>query len=269
MKKITFLLICVITCSTSLFSKDLFSKKDKNFLPEAGDWGISINAEPFLDYFGNFIGGNGTNSAPSIDFLSGNQLIYVKYFKNSQVAYRGGIRLGLDYDRFVTKTPKIPGNDPYITVDDTYSTSNDNIALTAGLEKRFGKTRLQGYYGVDGGLQYAHQVANWSYGNNLTIENPGMQTTKVDNGINLGLGTRAFLGLEYFILPKISLGGEFGWGVYVFYKAEGERVIKRLEGNTVITQQIPVGSTLQFGADNNAGNSIFGPAGSLRICFYL
>jgi hypothetical protein len=29
----------------------------------------------------------------------------------------------------------------------------------------------------------------------------------------IGVGVRAFIGVEYFVAPKVSIGGEFGWGV--------------------------------------------------------
>ncbi|MEA4936675.1 MAG: hypothetical protein VB102_08545 [Paludibacter sp.] len=269
MKKVSILFVCALMCSVNLFAKDFFNKKDKAVLPEAGDWGLSINATPILDYLGNFIGGNGNNNAPTLDFLSGNQLIYIKYFKDNQLAYRGGIRLDFHYDHFVTKTPKAGLNDPFITVDNTQSNRNNTIIMTGGLEKRFGKTRLQGFYGAEGGLMYAHQMTNFTYGNVLYAQNPGPQNTKTDLGINMGLGARAFLGLEYFIFPKISLGGEFGWGVSAIYRTEGERTFEVFESNVVVTKTQPIGSAFIFNSDTNSVNSIFGPMGSLRVSFYL
>ena len=32
------------------------------------------------------------------------------------------------------------------------------------------------------------------------------------NGMNIGLEARAFIGVEYFFAPKMSVGAEFGWG---------------------------------------------------------
>ena len=269
MKKVSFLFVCALMYSVNLYAKDFFNKKDKAVLPEAGDWGLSINATPVFDYLGNFIGGNGNNDAPTLDFLSGDQLIYFKYFKDSQLAYRGGIRLGLHYDNFVTKVPMAGINDPYITVDNTQSNRDNIIIMTGGLEKRFGKTRLQGFYGAEGGLMYAHQVTKFTYGNVLYVQNPGPQNTKIDLGINMGVVARAFLGLEYFIFPKISLGGEFGWGVSAIYRTEGKRTFETLESNVVVTKIQRTGSAFTFNTDNNAGNSIFGPMGSLRVSFYL
>ena len=33
------------------------------------------------------------------------------------------------------------------------------------------------------------------------------------SGRSFGVGLRAFVGCEFFIAPKISLGAEFGWGL--------------------------------------------------------
>jgi len=41
---------------TSAFAQDLTSKKGEPFLPEAGDYAISIDANPFLNYLGTFFG---------------------------------------------------------------------------------------------------------------------------------------------------------------------------------------------------------------------
>ena len=49
---------------TTAFAQDLTSKKGEPILPEAGDWGISTDATPFLNYAGNFFGKSAFNSAP-------------------------------------------------------------------------------------------------------------------------------------------------------------------------------------------------------------
>lgn len=268
MKKVSLFLICCV-CTTALFSQTLQNKKGEVILPEAGDWGISVSADPIFNFIGNLIGSNGQNTSPYLNFLSGNNLIMVKYYKEDKLAYRGGIRLGLGYDREVSKVQQLPLVYPSIYVDNITHTRSSNIVLTAGIEKRFGKTRLQGYYGVEAGLQYNHQSMNKSFGNPLSSNNPGQQMVSADSGVGIGLGARAFIGLEYFIFPKISLGGEFGWGVTAFYRSEGEQVVKYFNANLVQTNIYPTGSVFQFGADNNASSSIFGPMGRIRINFHL
>jgi hypothetical protein len=55
MKKSLTLLALVLGMSGA-FAQDLTSKKGEPFLPEAGDWGLGIDANPFLEYAGNFFG---------------------------------------------------------------------------------------------------------------------------------------------------------------------------------------------------------------------
>ncbi|MEJ0030541.1 MAG: hypothetical protein WDO15_09285 [Bacteroidota bacterium] len=41
----------------------------------------------------------------------------------------------------------------------------------------------------------------------------GARVTEDKQGMNFLVGARGFIGVEYFIIPKISLGGEFGYMV--------------------------------------------------------
>jgi hypothetical protein len=120
------------------------------------------------------------------------------------------------------------------------------FVVGGGLEKRRGHGRLQGFYGGEALFSFEGRSARYyEYGNALTqntdVFNPdvdpndGTYTTNWgDNirngnlqdqvmssgrllesktGTTFGFGVRAFIGAEYFIFPKISLGGEFGWGL--------------------------------------------------------
>ena len=233
---------------TSAFSQDLTSKKGEPILPEAGDYMIGIDANPFLNYIGKI--GSATNVAPSFNFMNGNNMIIGKYFKDAQTAYRVGIRFGIDNQTAskqladVTVTvPIVYPNQPYM-ITDKKTHNQTNIGLSVGIEKRKGKTRLQGFYGADFMIWTSSTKDSYTYGQTI---DPASTTTKVQNanayntsdfGTNLGttnpsilfggtsgrtlskrtgngfgFGLRAFIGAEYFILPKISIGGEFGWGL--------------------------------------------------------
>ena len=94
MKK-SILAVAVVLGATSLFAQKLESKNGEAYLPAAGDWAVGIDATPFLNYFGNFIGGGqGNNAAPTWNFLTTNQTITGKYFVEDDMAYRGSLRLG-------------------------------------------------------------------------------------------------------------------------------------------------------------------------------
>ena len=105
---------------------------------------------------GNFFGKSTNNTAPTFNFINTNQTITGKFFVDAQTAYRASLRLGfvnltnkeLEADRsWVPPTPNgYASADP--TVENSWKESATNIGLSVGLEKRKGKTRLQGYYGA-------------------------------------------------------------------------------------------------------------------------
>ena len=292
---------------SSIFAQDLTSKKGEPFLPEAGDWAISIDANPFLNYAGNFFGKTANNVAPSWNFLNGNNMIIGKYFKDATTAYRAGIRIGLNNqttknelaDQSVTTAPTYP---TLIAMkEDKFKHNNTAIGLMVGIEKRRGKTRLQGYYGADFMIWASSMKDTYTYGQTIdpASSNPNLTSVTVSNTSNFGaniyappaasassgrilskktgggfgMGLRAFVGAEYFILPKISLGGEFGWGVG--FKTGGKTVTETettgtTGGNTTkntVTETMNNGGKFVLDTDlNNTGTgSLLAPSASLRI----
>lgn len=254
---------------TSVFAQDLTSKKGETILPEAGDWSISVNANPFLNYAGNFIGGNGVNAAPSANFLGMNQMIVGKYFIDATTAYRGGLRLNFASTSSATKVAVIPATTPATFVDDVTSTSSSNVGLTFGLEKRRGKTRLQGFYGAEAGIMFGSGSTKYKYGNDLSVNNAISRTAETKAGATFGLGVRGFIGAEYFILPKISLGAEFGWGLAFNFTGEGSTTTDTWNGSAVESTTTKTGKSSSFGLDTDNMNSVFGPAGTIRLGFHF
>lgn len=264
MKK-TSLVVALALGVSSAFAQDLTSKKGELILPESGDWGLSVSAAPFLNYFGNFIGGNGLNAAPTVNFLSVNQSIMGKYFVDEQTAYRGGIRINFGSASTAVKVPTIPAPVPVTYVDDVTKVSGSNIGLTAGWEKRRGKTRLQGFYGGELGIMLGSNKTTTTYGNAISVDNPVTRTKEVKLGSTFGLGLRGFIGAEYFILPKMSIGGEFGWGLAFNTTGEGETTTESWDGTAVVTTLTKTGKNSSFGFDTDNMNSVFGPAGTIRF----
>jgi hypothetical protein len=264
MKKQT-LFVALAFGVTSVFAQDLTSKKGEAILPEAGDWGLSVNANPFLNYAGNFIGGNGLNTAPTANFLTTNQTITGKYFVDEKTAYRGGIRLNFSSASTATKVAAIPATTPATFVDDVTKVSGSNIGLTFGLEKRKGKTRLQGFYGAELGVMVGTAKTSNEYGNALSADNPIFRTAETKLGSIFGLGLRGFIGAEYFILPKMSIGAEFGWGLAYTRIGEGESTVDSWDGTAVVSATTKTGKSSSFGLDTDNMNSVFGPAGTIRL----
>jgi hypothetical protein len=304
---------------TSAFAQDLTSKKGEPILPEAGDYAISVDATPFLNYVGNFFGKTNNNVAPSWNYFTTNQTIVGKYFKDAKTAYRVGIRLGFGGPT-VTNTVgnRMDGTaqtypDAPRTVENKWSQSNTNVGISVGYEKRKGKTRLQGFYGADLGLNFTSTKNSFTYGNALLanststatpdvnvsgadafaganntsnttgitgINASGARATVIKSGVGVQLGIRAFIGAEYFILPKISLGGEFGWGLGLNIGGRTSTTWESVgtasaagSNPSVATTKIDGGKTTSFMIDTdkntNVGGSIFGASGSLRLAFHF
>ncbi len=239
MKKSTLLIAALAFGATAAFAQDLTSKKGETFLPEAGDWSIGIDATPVLNYVGNFIGGNGLNVAPTWNFLNANQTIIGKMYASETMAYRGILRIGFTSDKMIMKvnddanttTPTFPAVNEQ--AEDVMKMSSRFIGIGGGLEWRRGKTRLQGFYGGDAMIWMEGSKSSYEYANSYSATNPNPTTSdfgtgnttpggsityggrqlESKSGSTFGVGVRGFIGAEYFIVPKISIGAEFGWGV--------------------------------------------------------
>lgn len=310
MKKSILALAVVLGASTT-FAQDLTSKKGENYLPQAGDWAIGIDAVPVLNYIGNFFGKtNDNNYANGIwDFNNPNMTITGKYFVEDGMAYRLGLRLG-----WGSQTSKVmvddrtdnPATNPWpevaAEVENKMKMSATNINLTAGLEWRKGTTRLQGFYGAEVGIMLGASSEKYTYGNELSNDvttpisvtadddfggnvynvadggTPGgvfARDLTVKNGLTFGLGVRGFIGAEYFIIPKLSLGGEFGWGIGFMMQGKSSGTAEALglrDGATDLSvEEISTegSKSSSFGFDTQNVNPLFGPLGRLNLTFHF
>jgi hypothetical protein len=267
----------------------LQSKRGINILPEAGDWGLGIDTSPFFAYFSNFFRENSHVNSPwltSIGNPTNNAALFGKYFINANTAYRASFNLGFGQNvRSGSVISDIPGIDPYnpIYTVDMQRTNYNNVALAFGLEKRRGQTRVQGIYGADAYLGYASNDIFYQYGNDM---NPNFTTPSTYNfgnntrayytpdfhrtiyentGRRFSTGVRGFVGIEYFIAPKIAIGGEFGYNLGITYQSRPETRVEIWNYNIAASQEVqslnhtfwPNSGTLSFGTGlNNLSSSI-------------
>lgn len=286
MKK-SILAVAVLLGTSAAFAQDLTSKKGENYLPETGDWAISIDATPLLGYIQGIFGSNGNGSGGSWSFLNGNNVITGKYFVSDDMAYRGGINLGFNSVTAKSYTAALDASGAATAdlVVDEMKTSGSTVMLTGGLEMRKGSTRLQGYYGGELGLGFTGgNKTQYTYANAYTwngTTGTSTQTHAVDGSTDVNsvtqkggvmFGLRGFVGAEYFVLPKLAVGGEFGWGLGLQTFGEGSTNITRVNTAGTGTEQADVqtgagGSAFGLGTDNS--NAFFGPTGSLQITFYF
>jgi len=203
------------------------------------------------------------------------------------------------------------------TVEDKAKISSHMIGLGAGIEMRRGKTRLQGYYGGEAFLWLSGSNQKFTYGNSATaptadpyvqVNNSAYTTdfTTVSGytgaanlgvadgavggaagrvierkaGSTFGIGVRGFIGVEYFIIPKISIAGEFGWGLG--YAMQGKSTLQVESQSTTSTGAYATSTVETTKAGNshfildtdsnpmsNANYNIGGPNGTIRLNFHF
>ena len=206
MKKVLLTAAAVLSL-TFVNAQDLKSKKGEAYLPVAGDWAISFNANGLFEYAGNAFNGKLNNVAPTVGFVTESNNSFVgKKFISEKMAYRVVANLG-----FKSNKTNAAGTGTF--VGSNLETKTSNFDLTAGLGKewRKGSTRLQGYYGADALINIKSGSTEISYTDDVTGVYEGR--SKVKNGLGLGLGAQGFLGAEYFIFPKFAIGAQYTYRV--------------------------------------------------------
>lgn len=302
------------------------NKKGRAILPQGRDIAIGFNMIPIIDLFFGAVNFNtpypGAANIVQYTQNSNNQLVG-KYFIDAKTAIR--IRFGINslsgsitnkvQDAEVMYKATLGTKDDIaaaslIKVDDKVQFTKSNILITVGYEKRRGYRRLQGFYGAEVGFGRIGSIENYSYGNrfsdvydveytsdfntlNTAIQSPTTslrveRLTKVKNENGFRYGLRGFIGIEYFIFSKISIGAEYGWG-FAFItngprKLEREVYFNGQNGPDVIIEEVNTdnsGRQSGFSVDNNNG-SIFsmnntlggntllsGGAGALTLLFHF
>jgi hypothetical protein len=244
------------------------SKRGIPILPNSGDWAIGIDARPFTKLFNN-------DSDMGYNFIHDNTLIGKKFI-NPNMAHRAKLRIAFNSitdDEYIIKDGQtVP--DPTVTVTDTKQSNFTNITVGYGIEKRTGYGRLQVSYGAEILLSYESYNESYTYGNSFSMSNPnpstfdfgtniltpGRRLTFFEQGIELTTALRVFLGTEYFIAPKISVGGEFGWGVAYTNTSDGKWKFASwdAENDNVKSDMDLSGGISGFSFDNdNFGGAIF------------
>lgn len=285
---------------SSAFAQTLTSKKGEPYLPEAGDWAISFDVDPIFNYVGNAFN-HSDNSAPAVGFVNDEHTIIGKKFTSATDAMRFLVRLGftnrtdkntIDATGAPAVFPNVPG-----TTEDKRKMGATTFGIGVGKEMRRGKTRLQGVYGADAMLWFSGSKTKYTYGNAMTgVPSGTSQTstplttdfTQLDSlgtfaesyvtsrtieskqGTTIGIGVRGFIGAEYFIFPKISIGAEYGWGLGFQTTGKGKAKTEEqgLNGatppvNTVATIDTETSGGSKFGLDTDLNQStIFGFHGS-------
>ena len=234
---------CMMLASTTYVDA---KKPEKNYLPEAGDVTIGVNAVPFLNYLGNVFGKSDKNKinpekiggVPAVPGLDNPTMsIFGKYFLTDQTALRLNVGIGINsitQSGYVTDDAAAVNNPLSVAeVEDTYKYRNSGMSIAVGYEWRRGSKRLQGFWGGQAILAYSNSKHFFGYGNAITeinqdpsqyddfnnwdfsvtpptLENIGNNSRLLmqSDGRSWTYGLGGFVGVEYYIAPKISIGCE-------------------------------------------------------------
>ncbi|MBK6524399.1 MAG: hypothetical protein IPG07_01945 [Crocinitomicaceae bacterium] len=248
MKKIIGVSLAIVFSAASFAQNEQIQNKNGvDMMPVSGEWGVGMNALPIFNYIGNAFNGNTNNT-----FMGGNkfvsywsgQTLFGKYMLSDDNAIRAQLRIGQTNWTYNNYVYSDRANNPDSLVMDSYTNTTSNYSLGAGYEFRRGKNRLRGIYGGEAMYMFQRGTkTSYTYGNDYGIgnqsptatewfswggvigENPvGERVVSQSGGNYNGLGVRGFIGVEYYVLPKICIGTEFGWGV--MYGKSGESVTR-------------------------------------------
>lgn len=208
-----------------------------------------------------------------------------------------------------------------LRVEDKYKFQKTNILLTAGYEMRRGYRRLQGFFGGEVAFGGGGNKESFTYANDFSDlyathytnsagaafngqinHNPfqaGRQERTLYNSYRGGfrMGARGFIGVEYFVFAKISVGAEFGWGwsyttrtnkistveVYdntttgakVYNEERSNDSNEKTKGFSVDNNTNPAGAPFSMnnatgGGGNSSGNvGLAGGTGAITILFHF
>lgn len=263
MKKFIYMTALALACSTvyaqdeevvdvleagDTQSSENLSKNGHQITPLSGDIGLGFNGNIALDYVGNAFNGTNGNNASSDFVQSVDQAIFLKYLKDDATAYR--VKFGINQSaisrsNFVQQDQQA---DQDVVVEDKVHQENSSWTIGVGLEKRRGNHRIQGIYGAELVINRLVQNNIYNYGNAMTATNidptstqwAGTSASAVNNNPvrtiadygdrTFSFTVQAFIGVEYFVAPRLSIGGEFSFGPTMSWIKEGEQHTEEFNG---------------------------------------
>ncbi len=281
-KTVLFTAAIFAVTAASAQTGEITSNRGENWLSQDGDWALTFDAAPLLNYAGNLFN-NGNNSgvmsmnnlfnsrgytyrgADGNPLAVGGVVIGGKKLIDANTAYRGQVRLGFGSHKETNLVNDVTSTtNPPAQVNDVTKYNYMGIDLGFGLEKRVGSTRVVGVYGAMFDIGFGSAKQTMEYGNALTATNPGTRTTENKEGSVMGLGLRAFAGIEWFCAPKISLSGEYTWGVGMSSKGHGSSTSESFVNNSVTS------TTTDGGTKENDFRIDTGVSGaSIGVNFYF
>ena len=224
MKKILLSALAVFAFSfANAQEQEIVSSKGENYLPQQGDWSIGFSANSALSFVGNAFNGSTGNSvafdkndATKLPGFANSVSFLGKNFTEDKKADRYTVNLLFSYEK----------------QKDVDATTQFGLLAGYGKGWRKGSTRLQGFYGFDGLVGFG---------------------IPQKNAFSFLIGAQGFAGAEYFVFPKVALGAQYAYGVFVKHESSEDA-----QGN----------KTSKFGFNIGNTNSGFGTASVLLNLYF-
>jgi len=280
-RKTVFLILVIALCINVYGQEDedsqAVSKNTSTYLPSAGDIAIGVDAMPYINFLGSL-------------FTAGNTLslnkttIYGKYYLSSDAAIRVELYVNksTDYDYSYVQDDANVMTNSNAQVQDMRKTMNNGFGIGAGYQKFKGTERLRGTYGATASYYLYKYNTEFQWGNEMTASNTiptstfwpnagtGLERNLFvkDNGtssISLGL----IGGFEYFLVPGICIGAEFGLYYNFNWYAQEYITYERVEQSQVREYELatkPNESNFSFSTRVYDGNNV---AGRLYLLFHF
>lgn len=284
MRKLSIAILAVALISSTAYTQEdePTNKEGKPLLPDQGDIGVGVNLVPMFNWVGNMFNGSAnTNFAGQNKFVNifNNTSLYGKYMLTKNSAIRASF--GLNFSNFTNKNYVIDdnANNPDSVVTDQVNVSSHNFTFAVGYEMRRGG-RLQGFFGGD--LVVTTGKTNnrtYNFGNAMgttnasptsttwnptgTVNAEGNRSSRpvfTEGQTTFGIGLRPFVGMEFYVIPKLSVGLEFGYNVMYNTASDFTVRTERIEsgsGNLIKTDVKNAGSRRFTGGTDNLNGAIF------------
>ena len=283
MKRLSLIIVALCMSFVIMSAQD---KEQRDFLPKAGDWAISIDAKPLLNFVGNLFNNTSDNDISSFGggeptLLNGpTASIMCKYMLTDNFALKTNVGVLISNSKIAGYVSDDAASmlDPLADakVADIRNTRTTGLSLMAGAEYRIGKKKIQGVFG--GGLLIGveEKLQKYQYGNAVTEINQTptsyfttaayrplknySQTPDVFAGL---VGT---IGVEYFISPKIALGTEVSLCMGYSFK---QQTYELSEGYNQSTKNVEERVNLISPSTSSFSMETKNLGGSLYLSFYF
>lgn len=225
------------------------SKNLDDILPKAGDLALGLDGSPIFQYFGNMFN-NSADNDPKTYLLNVSPIVYMRYYLSDKLAVRARIQWSGDktINTFQVPDQAALAKDPLSAakVEDRKVARMNSWRFGAGAQYFRGYGRLRGFVGGDLDYRVVRNVDRYYYGNKMTADNkapltsdfgggidPAPQRTLVENkGWEHNIGLAAFVGVEYYFLPKMCIGVESGATMSATLKGRAKTYSERFIGDT-------------------------------------